>query len=611
MWLVVIRPKQMFDRAETKGKSVITCLQFFHSRGMVPIPPVTPAMTLLDYLSADPGEVVELTYSVQEMVVPKPAPRGEADDEPIRLPPHPAGELITLRLTKPIDRARAKQVLLRVSEVQFEGKTYFGRGADGEHRAMAFPDERSLVVGSETQVRKFLSGKPAEGAVGRAVAGIAAADDAAVVADIRKVAGFLPGPLVLAAKGTEAQIGRLTIRTGPQISATAMVAFANADSADDAQGMATAAIASVKEKLEEDPPAPPNATPEERRVLKATMEKARKAIAAVTVKKEGERYLRLELPAAAGILIDEDYPRLIQQQNQGDKRLTFADLERQAAELRYRPADPLAAEMQRLLPAATGMANADLYKLAAAEVTPQPSSLADHSLTLQLFLESPLPREVSEKFPEREKELRNTFGDLALRPSELAAGISESNWFGYGSLLDFNSIRQIDCQAQGDKASGKVRFKVSIVWEGSLEYSAQRKSDGWEIREIRLPARGVRLVRGEQGMWKRVSVEAKARAVQGTVTIDGRPAQRARVDFFLHPTAARHSLEPTDAAGKFAGEIPPGKYVVAVSHDAFERTNEDDEFSNTEVVEVEVPATGDAPIKLELKKRSVPQPPRP
>jgi len=129
--------------------------------------------------------------------------------------------------------------------------------------------------------------------------------------------------------------------------------------------------------------------------------------------------------------------------------------------------------------------------------------------------------------------------------------------------------------------------------------------DGWEIHGFRFPARGITFAKKANGKWAMsMPDQGQARKVIGNVTIDGKPAIQARLDFFTRPDG-EYFRDNTDNDGAFETELPPGKYVAAVGHDSLKRPVPDKpgEFIRIKIVEVEVPAKGETSLELNVTSK--------
>jgi hypothetical protein len=155
-------------------------------------------------------------------------------------------------------------------------------------------------------------------------------------------------------------------------------------------------------------------------------------------------------------------------------------------------------EVKKLIPGAAAMLRADFEKLAKSPTAPKADDVADKSLTLMLLSLRP---------PEQPTEGQKAeFAFLTERvppPSKLAAEIYRGRFsLAPATFIHANRITEITCEVAGDKATGAVSFKVPELYQGKVSYVAQRKETGWQITEFSMPAHGIQVVRGENGMWQ-------------------------------------------------------------------------------------------------------------
>jgi len=155
---------------------------------------------------------------------------------------------------------------------------------------------------------------------------------------------------------------------------------------------------------------------------------------------------------------------------------------------------------KKLLPQAAGMINADLDTLGR---DPRPEAVKSKSLTLMLLAYNPV---VAEQNPKATKEFSFT-GEVP-KPSEIIAAIAISKQQGYASFIQPKYITDCTCESKGDKAEGSVSFKCDL-YSGRVLYSARRIKDVWTITEFRLPIHEIRIVRGENDVWKQESLPKK------------------------------------------------------------------------------------------------------
>ena len=162
-------------------------------------------------------------------------------------------------------------------------------------------------------------------------------------------------------------------------------------------------------------------------------------------------------------------------------------------------------QIRQLIPAAAGMKKADMEKLAKA-ASPKAADVKDKSLTLML-----LNMKISDERTDEEQAEFQFIGDgAAPKPSKLAAEMYRAARLGGLTIplgpvtaIHANRITDFTCEIDGDKAKGTVSYRVPDLYQGKVNYIAQRKGDAWQITEFLLPAHGVHIVRGDSGWVER------------------------------------------------------------------------------------------------------------
>ena len=157
-------------------------------------------------------------------------------------------------------------------------------------------------------------------------------------------------------------------------------------------------------------------------------------------------------------------------------------------------------EIRKLIPDATAMKKEDLTKLATSPSAPKAADIEDKSITLYILsMRADRTDEQVQEF----KMLNET-----PRPSDLAKEISRSRRIGSFELtlgpttaIHGDRIKDISCEVDGDTARGSVTFHVPNLYEGKLDYIAERQDEAWRITELLMPAHGIHIARGENGLW--------------------------------------------------------------------------------------------------------------
>lgn len=167
-------------------------------------------------------------------------------------------------------------------------------------------------------------------------------------------------------------------------------------------------------------------------------------------------------------------------------------------------ADDAAVAIQRAIVADSAMMHEDFEKLAIiTERTPRPSHVEDKSLTLML-----LALNVRDDDKARE-EFRFLTTDRYPRPSALGEELYRLRQAGRRRILlepvtfiHLDRITDFTCKVDGDRATGTVSFKAPGLYQGKVQYAAERHDGKWFITEFTMPAYGIRIVRADDGLWK-------------------------------------------------------------------------------------------------------------
>ena len=161
-----------------------------------------------------------------------------------------------------------------------------------------------------------------------------------------------------------------------------------------------------------------------------------------------------------------------------------------------------AAEIKKLVPAASAMTKADFEKLAHSETSPKASDVEDKSLTLML-LTLKMRDDVT---------ARAQFRYLAQGPikmSDLVAEIYRTLNLGRTrvllapvTMLQANRITELTCAVEGDTAKGTIAFEVPKLYAGKVDYVARKAGGKWRIEEFHVPAYEIHVMLGKSGKWE-------------------------------------------------------------------------------------------------------------
>ena len=73
---------------------------------------------------------------------------------------------------------------------------------------------------------------------------------------------------------------------------------------------------------------------------------------------------------------------------------------------------------------------------------------------------------------------------------------------GAVSVIHDKYIMGFSCHVRGGKAVGRTTFEAKGQYRGQVDFSAERRSGRWRITEFHLPASGLALRLGDDGLWK-------------------------------------------------------------------------------------------------------------
>jgi len=158
--------------------------------------------------------------------------------------------------------------------------------------------------------------------------------------------------------------------------------------------------------------------------------------------------------------------------------------------------------IKQAIVADSAMMHADFEKLVFSEVTPNPSKVEDKSLTLMLLA-------LRVRDDDKSREEFRFLGDGYPRPSALAEELYRLRQTGRRRILlepvtfiHLDRITDFACKVDADRATGTLSFKVPGLYQGKVDYVAQRHDGKWFITEFIMPASGIHVVRDEKGVWK-------------------------------------------------------------------------------------------------------------
>ncbi len=165
-----------------------------------------------------------------------------------------------------------------------------------------------------------------------------------------------------------------------------------------------------------------------------------------------------------------------------------------------------ASEIKKLIPTATAMSSKDFLAMATSPNAPQESDFKDKPLTLMLFSLQVTPEDTDEQKLEFQYLDEGGF----IKPSALAEetyrGIKVGKLFipsAPRTMVHANRITEFTYKVDGDKATGRFHFRVPKLYRGQVDYVAKRTDEKWQIVELQMPARGIDLVRNDDGKWSK------------------------------------------------------------------------------------------------------------
>ena len=163
-------------------------------------------------------------------------------------------------------------------------------------------------------------------------------------------------------------------------------------------------------------------------------------------------------------------------------------------------------EIKHAIPLDSAMMQADFDRLAHEPTVPSPSKVEDKSLTLMLL-------GLKVKDDEKAREQFRFLVDGYPQPSKLAEELCRERRTGERRILlepvtfvHTDRITDFTCIVHADRAAGTVSFKVTGLYQGKVDYVAQRLGGKWFIVEFIMPAYGIHIVRADNGQWKEKAI---------------------------------------------------------------------------------------------------------
>jgi len=180
-----------------------------------------------------------------------------------------------------------------------------------------------------------------------------------------------------------------------------------------------------------------------------------------------------------------------------------------------------AEEIRKLVPSAAAMSLEDFDRLATSATAPKDSDVEDKSLTLMALTLRVTADEDQKalgqfRFLNTDTPKPSTLAKELTRNVKRVAGLRIP--LGPVTFIHADRITNFTCEIDGRKATGTVSFKVPELYQGKVDYVARRTDGKWQITEFLMPARGIYIVRGKDGKWRR---KAQGSADEGPQTSEG------------------------------------------------------------------------------------------
>jgi hypothetical protein len=161
-----------------------------------------------------------------------------------------------------------------------------------------------------------------------------------------------------------------------------------------------------------------------------------------------------------------------------------------------------AAEIKKLVPAASAMSKADFEKLAHSDTALKASDVEDKSLTFMLLA-------VRMRDDAKAREQFRYIAPGPIRPSELVAEIYRTLNLGGTrvplgpvTMIQADRITGLTCTVEGDTAKGTISFEVPKLYTGKVDYVARKAKGKWRIEEFHMPAYEIHVALGKNGKWE-------------------------------------------------------------------------------------------------------------
>lgn len=160
------------------------------------------------------------------------------------------------------------------------------------------------------------------------------------------------------------------------------------------------------------------------------------------------------------------------------------------------PADEVVCNSLQLeLPRAAGMSVADFERLRQEPELPSLQSFDNQPLSLLLFYANP---ETVDLAGDAYRQL-SIFRRLS--PDQVANVYNESAPQGYVTALQPHRLITFECRVRGDQATGQATYELENNVHVTVDYTAARTCEQWQVQRLELPAWRLRSVRQPDGRW--------------------------------------------------------------------------------------------------------------
>lgn len=163
-------------------------------------------------------------------------------------------------------------------------------------------------------------------------------------------------------------------------------------------------------------------------------------------------------------------------------------------------------EIRTLIPAAAGNPYKELAVVFSSALAPSPDDTDNQTLTWWLMFGLKPEQNEDPAVTKAKREDFDIFSNSTPDPTALVRALSKGKDQGLGTVIHSSYITDFTCKIEGESATGVVSFKADNVYQGRVEYTANKTNDKWQIVEFRLPGHKVKFSRGQDGKWKKADL---------------------------------------------------------------------------------------------------------